>query len=77
MKEPIIELVILRDAMQAAVSTNRCASDDAFAKFLWDDMGPGLAKRLHKERSNDEKYLEVVGGVLEVLVRLFGLDLKE
>ena len=55
MKEPMLELCILRDAMRAAVSTDRCAQDAAFAKFLWADLGPGLAKRLSKERSNDEK----------------------
>jgi len=55
MKEPIIELCILRDAMRAAVVNDRCAQDTVFAKFLWSDLGPGLAKRLSKERSNDEK----------------------
>lgn len=55
MKEPIVELSILRDAMRAAVVSDRCAQDAAFAKFLWSDLGPGLAKRLNKERSNDDK----------------------
>ena len=54
MKEPRVELIVLSEAMRAAHSVNRCASDPAFAKFLYEDLAPGLIKRLHKERSNDE-----------------------
>jgi len=37
------------------VASDRCSTDDAFAKFLYEDLAPGLAKRLHKERSQDDK----------------------
>lgn len=55
MREPAAELSVIRDTLRTAVTNDRCSTDDAFAKFLWEDLGPGLAKRLHKERSNDEK----------------------
>jgi len=55
MKEPAAELSMLRDTLRAAVECDRCSHDAAFAKFLWEDLAPGLAKRLNKERSNDDK----------------------
>ena len=43
----------LADALNLAVKTDRCATDADFATFLYEDMAPGLAKRMEKERSND------------------------
>jgi len=54
MHEPKNDLNVLSLALGAAVSSDRCSTDAAFATFLYEDLGPGLVKRLHKERSNDE-----------------------
>jgi hypothetical protein len=40
--------------MAQAVVTDRVGNEPEFATFLYEDLGPGLAKRLHKERSVDE-----------------------
>lgn len=58
MREPSNELSTLAIAMSVAVLNDRCATDPDFATFLYEDMGPGLAKRLSKERSNDENVSE-------------------
>jgi len=55
MREPAAELSVICDTLRAAIKIDRCSTDDAFAKFLYEDLGPGLAKRLHKERSQDDK----------------------
>ena len=54
MKEPVNELNVLATALTEAIVQDRCGSDKDFATFLYEDMAPGLIKRLHKERSNDE-----------------------
>ncbi len=54
MQEPKQELNDLAHAMAEALRTDRVRNDPAFATFLYEDLGPGLAKRLHKERSQDE-----------------------
>lgn len=54
MQEPINQLAILADALKLAVSSDRCASDSEFATFLCEDLSPGLAMALQKERSNDQ-----------------------
>lgn len=54
MKEPILQLSEIADALRHAISTDRTKDDKAFATFLYEDLAPGLAKRLIKERSNDD-----------------------
>ena len=54
MKEPSNELSILAEALMEAITLNRTVIQQEFATFLYEDLAPGLAKRLHKERSNDE-----------------------
>jgi hypothetical protein len=53
MKEPLNELQTLYVMMLDAANKDRAGSDPDFATFLYEDLAPGLAKRLHKERSND------------------------
>ncbi len=53
MKEPTAQLLTLADALRTALTTFRCRNDDIFATFLYEEMAPGLCKRLHKERSNN------------------------
>lgn len=43
---------------------------------MYEDLGPGLAKRLAKERSHDENYLRVVADTIQQLIFLFALELK-
>ena len=53
MKEPKLELSELATAMHLAAQTDRAGKEEGFATFLHEDLAPGLAKRLHKERSSD------------------------
>jgi hypothetical protein len=54
LQEPKEALNVLAGAMAQAVVSDRVGNEPAFATFLYEDLGPGLAKRLHKERSVDE-----------------------
>ena len=54
-KEPTIELCVIVEGMREAIKIDRSGSDPEFSKFLHEELGPGLAKRLYKERSNDPK----------------------
>ena len=42
MKEPGVELSEIAEALKIAILADRCANDEAFATFLFEDMGPGL-----------------------------------
>lgn len=53
MQEPKQELGELAQAMYLAAQTDRAGKEPGFATFLYEDLAPGLAKRLHKERSSD------------------------
>lgn len=66
----------LAEALNSAIEKDRCATDLEFATFLYEDMAPGLAKRMEKERSNDQNYLKVCGDVMENLVRMFSHELR-
>ena len=55
LKEPMEDLIIIRDTLREAAATDQAATDEPFRQFLYEDLAPGLAKRLYKERSNDEK----------------------
>jgi hypothetical protein len=54
MKEPTNNFTLIHSALQEALFTDRVGNDPAFATFIYEDLGPGIAKRLNKERSNDE-----------------------
>ena len=54
MKEPMVQLSILCAAMNDALVTKRLGTDSDFATFYNEDLAPGLARRLAKERSNDK-----------------------
>lgn len=60
-QEPLAEMIALKDAMKKAVETNEAEKDPVFAKFLYDDLAPGLSKRLSKEKSNDNNVSLLVG----------------
>jgi hypothetical protein len=45
-------------------------------RYILEDMGPSLIKKMCRERSGDEQYLEVCGGVLEGFLNLFLTELK-
>jgi len=49
------DLISIRDTLREANQSNRAATDEPFRTFLQEDLAPGLAKRLFKERSNDDK----------------------
>ena len=54
LKEPTNDLTFIQTALLEALNTDRTATDLAFATFIYEDLGPGLAKRLSKEKSNDD-----------------------
>jgi hypothetical protein len=43
---------------------------------LHQEIGPGMALRLHKETSNDENYLILCGEVIRALIELYVMELK-
>jgi len=45
--------------------------DADYRKFFFDTMATGALKALTKEKSHDEKYLEVIANILEGYTRLF------
>jgi len=51
-------------------------TDPDWASFIYEHLGPGMAKRLSKEKSYQENYLVAVASVLEGLVLLFIEELK-
>ena len=51
-------MIVLLEAMCAAAHNERCSNDAKFATFLYEDLGPGLAKRLTKEKSVNENVSE-------------------
>ena len=55
LKEPIDELAELRDVLRDAAEKDRAGSDPLFAKFLYEECGPGITKLMAKERSNNQK----------------------
>lgn len=67
MKEPINELNTLATALAEALVQDRCSTDKDFATFLYEDLAPGLIKRLHKERSNDENVSFILSKLFLVL----------
>jgi hypothetical protein len=72
MREPMKEIIDLNTELNVALTQDKTATDTDFRSFLHEDLAPGMAKRLHKERSNDDNYLRVVGQFLETLVKYFG-----
>lgn len=50
LKEPLLQLVQIRDFLDETLRENRMAEPD-WAKFVNEDLCPGIAKRLAKEKS--------------------------
>lgn len=69
LKEPIAELVELRDALNEAAEKDWIGNDAVFAKFFYEECTPGITKLLARERSNDPKYLEVAADMLKAFIR--------
>ena len=53
-KEPTKAFMIIKKYLAEAVENDRVANDPIFAKFLYEVLAPGLARKLAKERSNDD-----------------------
>lgn len=45
-------------------------------RYILEDLTPGLVKKMCRERSQNDSYLEVCGGVLEALLDLLLAELK-
>ena len=52
LKEPVAELIELRECLQDAIKNDTFNKDPVFAKFVYEEMGPGIIKLLARERSN-------------------------
>lgn len=50
LKEPLMQLIQIREFLDATVTENLMTDVD-WAKFVNDDLCPGIAKRLAKEKS--------------------------
>ena len=53
LKEPLLQLIQIREFLDATVAEN-LMTDAGWAKFVNDDLCPGIAKRLAKEKSYQE-----------------------
>ena len=54
-REPSVEMKTLSNFLRESIENKR--EDEAYISFLHLDIGPGMAQRLQKETSNDERYL--------------------
>lgn len=48
-REPILELGVIRDKLWEAYQTDRIGSDPAFAKFIYDELMPTFCPAIEKE----------------------------
>jgi hypothetical protein len=62
--------------LREAYRTEQVESDPIFAKFLYEEIGPGLMKRLSQEYSYDNEYLEIVAELLFDMIALLSLEIK-
>lgn len=79
MHEPMEELVQIRDFLRVVSHDNKLngAEENAdFSKLYYEQMVPNIVKRMTRERSNDDKYIEVVAEILEAFIVLFLEELK-
>lgn len=53
MKEPLVELVEIKEFL-VATEAEGLMKDPDWAKFVHEDVGPQMSKRLAKERSYNE-----------------------
>lgn len=53
LKEPMMQLIQIRDLLNATIAENLMEQAD-WAKFVNEDLAPGMAKRLAKEKSYSE-----------------------
>ena len=53
LKEPLMQLIQIREHLDATVAENLMTDAD-WAKFVNEDLCPGIAKRLAKEKSYQE-----------------------
>ena len=54
-KEPTKALVVIVKYLREAAKTDRVATDPVFAKFLYEDLAPGVTRKLAKERTSDDE----------------------
>mmetsp|Transcript_26076 Transcript_26076/g.18544 ORF Transcript_26076/g.18544 Transcript_26076/m.18544 type:complete len:85 (+) Transcript_26076:134-388(+) len=79
MHEPMQELLQIRDFLRVLSHDNKLngAEENAeFRKLYYEQMVPNLVKRMTRERSSDDKYIEVVAEILEAFIVLFLEELK-
>lgn len=50
---------------------DKIKEDKDYTKFFLDDLTVGIFKRLTRERSRDDKYLDVISGILEIYMNIF------
>ena len=75
-QEPKREFQLISKYLQKAYQTDQAASDPVFAKFLYEEIAPGLMKRLSQEYSYDNEYLEIVADLLFDMIALLTLEIK-
>ena len=74
---PVKGLLALAIFLQESLNEKRGDSDPLFLKFLYEDIGSSMAKRLMKVTSSDENYLKAIADFLEVLMRHFHYELSQ
>ena len=52
LREPTAELIELKECLQHAIANDWFNKDPVFAKFVYEEVAPGLMKLLARERSN-------------------------
>jgi len=75
-KQPLPELVALRDHMLHAHQNSELTADPAYLKFLMEELAPEITKRLHKQSPKDDKYADTGAEIIEMLIKDFVSELK-
>jgi hypothetical protein len=78
-KEPVEELIVLQNFLKALANDPSLLHekvDKDYRRYFYDEFTNGLLKRFIRERSRDDKYLDVLGGVIEAFMLVFLSELR-
>jgi hypothetical protein len=72
LKEPLQELIMLKQTIDLMLQEGLMDTEEDWRKFVYNDLGQGMAKRMHKERS----YQEIVSGFFLDTSRTLAIELQ-
>jgi len=72
LKEPLQELIVLKQTIDLMLDEAIMDTEEDWRKFVYNDLGLGMAKRMQKERS----YQEIVSSFFHDASRSFAIELQ-